>query len=110
MEKIDTYEGISVKVLLDSRATGLFISKRCAQRGGFNLIKLEKLILVKNVNGTGNSGGTIIYKVKVNIYFKGHVERVRMDVKRLEENDLYVKPEKYLWKTNKVNFLEVVMG
>jgi len=28
----------------------------------------------------------------------------------LEENDLYVKPEKYLWKTNKVNFLEVVMG
>ena len=31
-------------------------------------------------------------------------------LKRLEENDLYVKPEKCSWKTSKVNFLGVVMG
>jgi len=28
----------------------------------------------------------------------------------LEENDLYVKPEKYTWKVQKVNFLRVVIG
>ena len=80
VEKIDTHEGISVKALLDSGATGLFMSKQCIERGGFKLIKLEKPILVRNVDGTGNSGGVILHKVEVNVYFKGHVERVRMDV------------------------------
>ena len=41
---------------------------------------------------------------------EGHDEIVAEVLKRLKENDLYVKPEKYLWKVNKVNFLEVVMG
>ena len=31
-------------------------------------------------------------------------------VKRLAENDLYVKPEKYKWKIREVGFLEVVIG
>ena len=41
---------------------------------------------------------------------KGHDELVEEVLKRLEENDLYVKPEKCTWKVQKVNFLEVVMG
>jgi len=41
---------------------------------------------------------------------EGHDEIVAEVLKWLEENDLYVKPEKCSWKTNKVNFLEVVMG
>jgi len=28
----------------------------------------------------------------------------------LEENDLFVKPEKYKWKVRKVEFLGVVIG
>jgi len=31
-------------------------------------------------------------------------------LRRLEENNLYVKPEKCTWKVEKVNFLGVVMG
>ena len=31
-------------------------------------------------------------------------------IKRLEENDLYMKPEKCKWKVKKVGFLGVVMG
>jgi len=31
-------------------------------------------------------------------------------LKRLEKNDLYVKPEKCTWKVQKMNFLGVVMG
>ena len=41
---------------------------------------------------------------------KGHNKIVVEVLKQLEENDLYVKPEKCSWKTNKVNFLGVVMG
>jgi len=31
-------------------------------------------------------------------------------IKRLEENDLYVKPEKYKWKVREIEFLGVVIG
>jgi len=41
---------------------------------------------------------------------EGHNEIVAEVLKRLEENNLYVKPEKCSWKTSKVNFLGVVMG
>jgi len=46
VEKINTHEGVLVKALLDSRATGLFMSKKCTERGGFKLIKLGKPIIV----------------------------------------------------------------
>jgi len=39
-----------------------------------------------------------------------HDEVVEEVLKRLEENDLYVKPEKCMWKVQKVPFLGVVMG
>jgi len=41
---------------------------------------------------------------------EGHDELVAKVVKRLEENDLYVKPEKYKWKVREVEFLGVVIG
>ena len=41
---------------------------------------------------------------------KGHDEVVDEVLKRLEENDLYVKPEKCVWKVRKVPFLGVVIG
>ena len=41
---------------------------------------------------------------------EGHDELVTEIVKRLEENDLYVKPEKCKWKIREVEFLEVVLG
>jgi len=40
---------------------------------------------------------------------EGHDKIVAEVLKRLEENDLYVKPEKCSWKMNKVNFLGVVI-
>jgi len=40
---------------------------------------------------------------------EGHDELVEEVLRRLEENDLYVKPEKCAWKVQKVNFLGVVM-
>ncbi len=40
---------------------------------------------------------------------EGHDEVVAEVVKRLEENDLYVKPEKCKWKVKEVEFLGVVI-
>jgi len=41
---------------------------------------------------------------------EGHDELVAEVIKRLEENDLYVKPEKCKWKVREVDFLGVVIG
>ena len=41
---------------------------------------------------------------------EGHNELVAEVIRRLEENDLYVKPEKCKWKVREVEFLEVVIG
>ena len=39
-----------------------------------------------------------------------HDELVKEILKRLEENNLYMKPEKCRWKVREVNFLGVVIG
>ena len=41
---------------------------------------------------------------------EGHDEIVEEVLRRLEKNDLYVKPEKCAWKVQEVNFLGVAMG
>ena len=38
-----------------------------------------------------------------------HNKIVEEVLKRLEENDLYMKPEKYAWKVRKIGFLGVVI-
>jgi len=90
VEEINTHEGILVKALLDSGATSLFMNKKCIEKGEFKLIKLKKLILVRNMNGTGNSRGAIL-EVKVNLYFKEHVERVKIDVYDLEKTEVILR-------------------
>jgi len=69
-----------VKVLLDSGATGLFIDMTFTRKKGFRMEKMKNPLLVKNVNGTVNIGRAIIHQVECNMFFKGHVEKVRMDV------------------------------
>ena len=41
---------------------------------------------------------------------EGHDEVVEEILRRLEENNLYVKPEKCTWKVRKIGFLGVVIG
>jgi len=80
VEKIDTHEGVAVKALLDSGAIGMFMDKRTVAKHGFMLQKLERPIMVRNVDGTNNSGGAITHQIEANMHYKGHVERIRMDV------------------------------
>ena len=70
LERIDTQEGIMVKALLDSGATGLVISSEFARKQGFKLKKLERPMNVKNVDGLLNKKGPIVSELlKVNLIF-----------------------------------------
>jgi len=55
---------------------------------GFKMEKLKKPLLVKNINGTVNMGGAIIHQVECNMFFKGHVKRVRMNVCNLGKTEV----------------------
>jgi len=88
VEKIDTYEGIMIKVLLDSGAIGMFMDRQTAARHGFKLQKLKRLIAVRNIDSTNNSGGAILHQVECNVFYKGHVKRMRMDIYDLGKTEV----------------------
>ena len=74
--------------LLDSGATGLFMDMTFAREKGFKMKRMKSPLLVKNVNGTVNVGGAIMHQVECNMFFKGHVERVRMDMCNLGKTEV----------------------
>jgi len=88
LEKLESHEGIAVKALLDSGATDLFMDMTFAKEKGFKIEKLKKPLLVRNVDGTANAEGTITHQVECNMFFKGHMERARMDVCNLGKIEL----------------------
>jgi len=88
LEKLESHEGVAVKVLLDSGMTGLFMDITFTKEKGFKMEKLKKPLLVRNVDETANAGGAIMYQVECNMFFKGHVERARMDMCNLGKTEL----------------------
>ena len=88
LEKLESHEGVAVRALLDSGATGLFMDTTFAKEKGFKMEKLKRPLLVRNVDGTVNAGGAIMHQVECNMFFKGHVERARMDVYNLGKTEL----------------------
>jgi len=88
LEKLESHEGIAVKALLDSGVIGLFINTTFAKKKGFKMEKLKKPLLVRNVDGMANMGGAITHQVECNMFFKGHMERARMDVCNLGKTEL----------------------
>ena len=60
-----------------------------------------------NIGKVGSFMDNVIVETEIE---EGHNELVEEILKKLEENDLYVKPEKYKWKVRKVDFLGAVLG
>jgi len=71
-----------VEALLDSGATELVMSSEFARKQGFKLKKLERLIYVRNVDGSLNKEGLIEHTVEVNIYYQEYRERTEINVIR----------------------------
>jgi len=88
LEKLESHEGVAVKALLNSSATGLFMDTTFTKEKGFKMEKLKKLLLVRNVDGTANAGGAIMHQVEYNMFFKGHIERARINVYNLGKIEL----------------------
>ena len=59
---------------------GLVMSSEFAKKQGFKLKKLERPMNVRNVDGLLNKEKPIEHTVEVKIYFKGHRERMEINV------------------------------
>jgi len=88
LEKLESHEGVAVRALLDSGATGLFMDMVFTKEKGFKMEKMKKPLMVKNMDRTINVGGAITHQVECNMFFKGHVERVRMDMCNLRKTEV----------------------
>jgi len=82
------HKGVTVKALLNSGMTEIFMDRKMVAKHEFRLQKLKRPVMVRNVDGTNNSEGAITHKVEVNVYYKGHVKRMRMDVCDLKRIDI----------------------
>ena len=71
-----------MEILLDSGATGLVMSSEFARKQGFKLKKLERLVNVRNLDGSFNKEGPIENIVEVNIYYQEYRKRTEIDVIR----------------------------
>ena len=88
VKKLDMHKDVTIKVLLDSGVTEIFIDRKIAARHGFKLQKLERPIAVRNVDGTNNSGGAITHQIEVNIYYKNYIKRMRMEICDLGKTEI----------------------
>ena len=60
-----------------------------------------------------NQGDTVTFINKILVATdteKEHDKLIKEVLRRLEENNLFVKPKKYKWKVREVKFLKVVIG
>jgi len=84
----DTSEVHSVKVLLDSRATGNFIDRDFVQMKGINTQSISRPIPVYNVDGSPNKAGQISEVVDVVLHYKTHSERTLLAVSSLRRQNM----------------------
>ena len=69
-----------MEILLDSEATELVMSLEFVR--GNNFKKLYRLIYMRNVNGTFNYEGPIEHTVEVELIYREHKERMKIDMIR----------------------------
>jgi len=59
-----------------------------AKEKGFKMEKLKNPLLVRNVDEMANVGKDITHQVECNMFFKGHMERARMDMCNLGKTEV----------------------
>jgi len=90
----------------------MFMDRKIAARHGFRLQKLKRPIAVRNVDRTNNSGEAITHHIEINIYYKNHVERMRINVCDLGKTEiilgmpwLAVHNPEINWETEEVKMI-----
>jgi len=82
LKQKDKKEQIIMEVLLDSVAIGLVMSLKFVKNNKFKKKKLERPIYVRNFNRTFNYKEPIEYTVEIELFYRRHKERMKIDMIR----------------------------
>ena len=58
---------------------------------GFKLKKIERLIYVRNINGSFNKKESIEHMIEVNIYYQGHRKRTEINIIREQKQSVILR-------------------
>jgi hypothetical protein len=81
---------VAVSELLDSGATGNFVSPDFVRKHGLETIPLPQPIPVQNVDGMPNENGAITEELEALLTFGQHTERARFAVTNLGQQSLII--------------------
>ena len=91
----------------------MFMNRKIVAKHEFRLQKLNRPVMVRNVDSTNNSTETITHQIKVDIYYKNHIKRMRIDICNLKKIDVILEMpwlqmynSKINWKTEEVKIIK----
>ena len=64
------------------------MNRKMTTKHRFRLQKLKRPVTVRNINGINDNRRAIIYQIKVNVYYKNYIKRIRIDICDLERTDI----------------------
>src|SRR5258707_3281590 len=76
---------ISTSMLLDSRATGMFINQSFMQKHQLETTPLPQPVLVHNINGSPNENRSVMEEVHITLHFRCHSKRAHLMVANLRQ-------------------------
>src|SRR5258708_36914516 len=83
LTSLTSLASITPSALLDSRSTGMFISRDFVWRHRLETTPLPQPILLRNIDGSTNEHGSITEEVHALLHFRQHLERAQFTVTNL---------------------------
>src|SRR5258707_3735626 len=85
LTSLTSLTSISMSMLLDSGATGMFINQSFMQKHQLVTTPLPQPVLVCNVDGSPNENGSVMEEVHITLCFRCHSKRAHLTVANLRQ-------------------------
>src|SRR5258705_13451578 len=90
LTSLTSLASVSMSMLLDSRATGMFINRSFVQKHQLETTPLPQPVLVCNVNSSLNENRSVMEEVHVTLRFGCHSERAHLTVTNLRQQTVII--------------------
>src|SRR5258707_2085826 len=90
LTSLTSLASVSMSVLLDSGATGMFINWSFVQKHQLKTTPLPQPVLVRNIDSSPNENGSVMEEVHVTLRFGRHSERVHLAVANLRQQTVII--------------------
>src|SRR5260221_13722955 len=90
LTSLTSLTSISISMLLDSGATGMFINLSFMQKHQLETTPLPQPILVRNINSSPNENGSVMEEVHITLHFRHHSKRAHLMVANLGQQTVII--------------------